>query len=645
MFTLRSEAELPANGTPVFYKGVKVGQIGPAALDDDGLTVSAPVAVFSPHDQLITSATRFWDISGFDFSLGVEGAQLDFDSLASLIAGGVTFDTLGSGGSAVSEDAVFTLHPNEDEARDEFLVTSDGGTVDVVAIFEENLPGLQSGAAVMLGGLRLGQVTAISGVIDPERFGDNQARLRTVLRLNPGRLNLDTSDGANGLISFLETRAAEGLRARLTTASILTGGLRVELVEIVGGPAEQLGETTSGLPQIPTTRAELSDVAGSAQSVLARIENLPIEDILEQAIGLMADLRGVIGSEGVQAAPASLLATLKAVEDFATSDEIAAIPAQVAEVSTGLTDAASRLNTILGTIEEEAVVADIAALIEIIEETALTLPPLSAEARAALQDMRALPLDDVVVQMTAALADIEALFADADFAALPADLRTAMQSFNTLLQDDALRGLPADLVEVSVTAQASLRRIATLLDSVESSGIVDGVAETVAALNRAAADFPHLTAQAGRVLSQAEALELDQLLTEVSGVVGAVTQVVDQDSAKALPDELNQTLSELRTAVAELRRGGLIDNANATLIAARVAAEAISEASTTLPALSERLSAAAAQASSTLADFEGDSDFGRDFAAAISQIDAAAEALERLARQISRNPNSLITGR
>ncbi|MEO0865630.1 MAG: MlaD family protein, partial [Pseudomonadota bacterium] len=193
VFTLRSETELPPYGTPVLYKGVQVGRIGPAVLDDGGLTVSAPVAILAPHDQLITSATRFWDISGIDFSLGVGGAQLDFDSLASLIAGGVTFDTLGSGGTAVSEDAVFTLYPDEDAARDEFLVTSDGGTVDVVAIFDENLPGLQTGAAVMLGGLRLGQVTAISGVIDPDQFGDNQARLRAVLRLNPGRLNLDTS--------------------------------------------------------------------------------------------------------------------------------------------------------------------------------------------------------------------------------------------------------------------------------------------------------------------------------------------------------------------------------------------------------------------------------------------------------------------
>ncbi|MEM8803968.1 MAG: paraquat-inducible protein B, partial [Pseudomonadota bacterium] len=122
-------------------------------------------------------------------------------------------------------------------------------------------------------------------------------------------------------------------------------------------------------------------------------------------------------------------------------------------------------------------------------------------------------------------------------------------------------------------------------------------------------------------------------------------RVVEQDSTQALPDELNQTLAELRTAVAELRRGGLINNANAALAAARDAAEAISEASATLPALSERLTAAAAQASSTLADFDGDSAFGREFAAAISQVDAAAEALERLARQISRNPNSLITGR
>ena len=126
---------------------------------------------------------------------------------------------------------------------------------------------------------------------------------------------------------------------------------------------------------------------------------------------------------------------------------------------------------------------------------------------------------------------------------------------------------------------------------------------------------------------------------------GLIAGLVDQDSTRNLPSELNQTLAELRAAVEALRDGGLVENANATLSATRNAAEAISQASSTLPDLAARLSQAAAQASETFADFDSSSDFSRDFAAAIEQLDAAALAVERLARQIARDPNSLLTGR
>lgn len=661
IFSLQSEMELPPAGTPILYKGVAVGTLGPSELDPGGATASAQAVIFAPHDQLVTSATRFWDVSGVDFSLGVGGAQLDFDSLASLIAGGVTFETLASGGAPLSEGAVYTLYPDEDEAREDFSIEGPGGSVDVIAVFEENLPGLQTGAAVTLGGLRLGQVQALSGIVDPDLFGDNQARLQTTLRLNPGRLGLDATDEETGLLAFLETRIAEGLRARLATASIITGGLKVELVDVPNAAPAILVTDADTLPRVPTAPADVNDVAGSAQNVLSRINALPVEAVLEETLGLIGDLRGVVGNEDIQAAPASLLATLNAIQQVATSDAVAELPTQLSEATTGLTETAGELTALLQDVEEEAVVAALSELISELNATAQTLPQLSQEARAVFEQVQALPLTPLTEQATDTLADIEALAANEDLAgaiaairnlfgnpdleALPGDLRQSVASLQARLNDEALVALPSDIGSATTEIRQSLARIDAMLAQAQRENIVGNASQTVDALKTTAEALPAITDQAGRVLSQAEALALDDLFNDLSDAVAALARVIDQDSTRTLPAELNTTLAELRTTLAELRAGGIVENANAALAAARDAAEAISQASATLPALSDRLSQAAAQASATLNDFDRDSVFARDLSAVIAQIDAAAASVERLARQIARNPNSLLTGR
>lgn len=644
-FTLQSEAELPRAGTPILYRGVRVGRMGPSRLDPGGLTASADVVILEPHDALITSATRFWDISGVDFSLGAQGAKLDFDSLASLVAGGVTFETLASGGQPLAPDAVFELHPNEEVAREDFFISDTGGVIDVLAIFDENLPGLQAGAAVTLGGLRLGEVLALSGLVEPDRFGDNQARLVVTMRLSPARLGLDQGGGQEAFVAFLETRVGEGLRARLTTGSILTGGLKIELLDVANAPPATLDRVSEPFPVVPTAPARVTDVTASAQGVLARIEALPIEDVMNEAIGLLGDMRTVVGGADLQAAPASLLATLEAIQTVATSPEVAGLPTQIADVAAQLSTASGQLTALLGEVEDQAVIAEVAQLIQTLDVTAQALPLLSQEAAAVLEQARNLPLEALVQGVVDATGDVRGVLQNADLAALPTDLRAAAADLRALLADDALSGLPTDLAQLTQSAQSAVNRVDGLLESVQQADLTTSAAAVMAQLETTAQDLPKLTARADTILSQAEKLALDEVAAQLRTLLGSMEQFMDQDATRALPRQLNQTLNTLEGTLTDLRAGGVVANANAALAAAREAAEAISEASATLPALSNRLSAAALQASTTLADFDRSSELQRELSTAVRQIDGAAEAIQRLARQIARNPNSLLTGR
>ncbi|MBT8458570.1 MAG: MCE family protein, partial [Boseongicola sp.] len=149
-----------SEGAPILYKGIEVGRIGKPGLSEDGVNARASAIIFEPYDRIVTSATRFWDTSGFTFSLGAGGAELDFTSLASLIGGGVAFETIVSGGRPAVDGAEFGLFADEGRARASLFDTTEGTELNLIVIFRENFSGLAVGAPVELEGVRIGEVSS-----------------------------------------------------------------------------------------------------------------------------------------------------------------------------------------------------------------------------------------------------------------------------------------------------------------------------------------------------------------------------------------------------------------------------------------------------------------------------------------------------
>lgn len=528
-FKLKSPKGLPGAGTPILYKNVEVGAIGETIVNADGGGVTADAVIYDPHTSFVTTSTRFWDISGFSFSLGATGARLNFTSLASLISGGVTFETIGSGGERLSEGTVYDLFPDEDTARDDFLVEDDGKAVDVAMVFDQNLPGLSTGAAVELGGLRVGDVTGINGLVDSERFGDSYVRLIASVRLNPGRLGLGEGAGEDALLDYLEERTADGLRARLVNASLFTGGLKIELAELPDAEPAILDRTADPLPIIPTAPADVTDVGATAQGALQRVSDLPIEELMQSVIAFLGNATALVGSKELQAAPAELTGLLAAVRTVAESQRIQGMPEQIGE------------------------------LLDELQSTGKTLNRLMTE----------------------------------------------------------------------LETQKTVERLTAAVDAVATAA--DGL--------------PQIVEEARGILKNAGEVPLDQLAEKATSLLDAANKLLDQDTTRQLPAELNGALVAMRETLEELQNGGLVANANATLSSAREAADAIAQASATLPQLAKDLRAVATQAGATLSSYSGDSEFVRDARGALKEIDSAARAIESLARAIERNPNSLLLGR
>jgi paraquat-inducible protein B len=71
-----------------------------------------------------------------------------------------------------------------------------------------------------------------------------------------------------------------------------------------------------GYPTIPTIESGLAGLERRVASVLDKVNELPIEDTLDGATQVLAELNAVLGSDEVQALPVSLEETLAGLRDL-----------------------------------------------------------------------------------------------------------------------------------------------------------------------------------------------------------------------------------------------------------------------------------------------------------------------------------------
>ncbi|MFN3664047.1 intermembrane transport protein PqiB [Yoonia sp.] len=479
--TLRTEnAGAIAAGAPVLHKGLTVGYLEEPQLNLDGSGIMVNAFILAPYDRRITSSTRFWDVSGFSVSFGAGGVALNVNSLASLIEGGVEFDTVVSGGEPVTEGQSFTIYASEQIARDSLFVDPSAEVLRVAVLFEEAVTGLTRGSEVRFQGIRIGEVSEISAIVVGQ--GDQaEVRLQSVLNIQPSRLGLGVDATADDALELLSDFVTRGLRARMVTGNILSGSLQVELVQIPDALPAIMAQTSGAFPVIPTTDSNVSDVAATAEGVLARINALPVEDLMNGAINLMDSIEQLVASEDTRNVPGSVIALLEEARGIVGSEDLQAVPADlrnlIAEIDTII--ASANETGIVTSLDEVLVVA--ASALANIDEATRNLPRITADIEELTTRANQLELEALVTSATSTLNSIDAFIAADDTRALPGSLNGALDELRNVMAEVREGGAVENVNELLASANAAAR-----------------------AVEDAVATLPALSAQAGRLVTQSE---------------------------------------------------------------------------------------------------------------------------------------------
>lgn len=471
-----------SEGGPVLYRGLEVGKLERPRLAEDGKTVVVDAFIQSPHDSRLNAASRFWDTSGFSVSFGAGGFALNVDSISSLIAGGVAFDNIYEGGNSVNPGHVYDIFYDESEARASVFAPTLGAAITVSVAFTESISGLTAGAPVQLGGLTVGEVTAIAARIVETSSGP-EVRLIANLGLDPLKLGLGEGAGEAEVYDFLDRQVGDGLRARLATAGLFSSSLIVELASLDKVTVEAFDRTAEPFPTIPSVVSDLPDFTATVEGVMDRINRLPVEDTLNQAIRTMAALEALLADEDLRAVPGEAKGLITDARGILGNPETQALPGE-------LRGAVADLRAVVTDLREKGTIDSLAASVKKLEETMGNVTTASAEFPKLVQDLRdlaakanGLKAEELVASATKVLDSVDALIGTEEARRLPPALTGTLEE---------VRGMLVDLREGGV-----VNNLNATLDSARKAA---GSVET------AAADLPGVIDKLDSVLARADGL-------------------------------------------------------------------------------------------------------------------------------------------
>ena len=291
-------------GSPIYFRRLQVGQVIAYDLSSDGNAMDIKIFVNSPYDKYVNPGTRFWNASGIDVSVGAGGVAVRTQSLVSVLAGGVAFETapFAVNTEPAAVNTTFTLYSDQTTA----MKQPESVSARYVLHFNESLRGLSVGAPVTFLGLPGGEVTAVGLEIDPATMN---LRGRVEIVTYPERLITRLTAKQAATAETIERNMRErhafvqamvekrGMRAQLRSGNLLTGQLYVAFDLFPNAPKAKIdwSRDPTEMPVVPST---VSDIEAKLTNIVAKLDKLPLDAIGDDLRKALASLDQTLKDAG-----------------------------------------------------------------------------------------------------------------------------------------------------------------------------------------------------------------------------------------------------------------------------------------------------------------------------------------------------------
>lgn len=189
-----------------------------------------------------------------------------------------------------------------------FLNTTDFFTErnTYVSFFRSSVRGLTVGAPVTFRGIEIGRVKEIYSVI----IGDSlQVRNAVIYEVDANKIRDPAGIYKDSQGEDFDLRMKYlievGVRAKLETASLLTGQQYIEIDKYPGDEPELVGFDL-GYPEVPVVPSDFDQIRTSVRQTVKDIGEIPVAEMIEDLRMTLAEINEVVQSEDLRATVANL---------------------------------------------------------------------------------------------------------------------------------------------------------------------------------------------------------------------------------------------------------------------------------------------------------------------------------------------------
>ncbi|OEE79429.1 PqiB family protein [Vibrio genomosp. F6] len=152
-------------GSKIVYKKIPIGEVFSYKLDEKSESVLIQASIQDEFSHIITTKSRFWNVSGIGTSIGFNGIDVRLESLSAVLGGSIAVDSPDAG-ETVTMHTQFKLYPD--------LKTAGRGIPIQITLPDENKVSA-TGAPIVYRGIEIGQITNLSLSNEREQIIANAA--------------------------------------------------------------------------------------------------------------------------------------------------------------------------------------------------------------------------------------------------------------------------------------------------------------------------------------------------------------------------------------------------------------------------------------------------------------------------------------
>jgi paraquat-inducible protein B len=327
-------------GSPVFFRDINVGKVLGYDLGDGFGPITVKVFVRKPYDRLVRPVTHFWNASGLSIKIASGGLHIEMQSLQSVLAGGIAFDTPVTGKDQRQADPqkAFTLYDDHKLAE----LSSFSKRIPCVTYVQSSVSDLAPGSPVQLFGMEVGEVTAVALQVTE----DNQARVRIAFDIEPERaFGAETSAAPTEAVPTMRRLVQSGMRVKVESSELIAGQ---EILSLEFSPATTSATvgTEGDTIVLPGAAGGIDTVADTVADIANKLNQIPFEEIGR-------NLNQLVGGPEMHQAIHSLAVTMANAQDLSIKVNRQMTPAlqRLPAISEQLQSAVTQANSFLGSVD------------------------------------------------------------------------------------------------------------------------------------------------------------------------------------------------------------------------------------------------------------------------------------------------------